>query len=168
MNAFTINHVTEELYFGNPNFTLGKFCIQLLFIQQLQYYIQHDLRALLVLGLDQNIVLIKTRCLRDVFYLEPSIGDNLTLGQSSSRYSTLEAGLELIRQFLGAAPVSFKVALSSALKATIALLIIVVVTVVVVVVVVMVVVVVVVVTVVVVVVVVVSRPYPTVPGQMAN
>ncbi|GKG37503.1 hypothetical protein Tco_0447676, partial [Tanacetum coccineum] len=47
------------------------------------------------------------------------------------------------------------VALSSTLKATIALLIIVVVTVVVVV-------------VVAVVVVVVSRPYPTVPGQMAN
>ncbi|GKG32489.1 hypothetical protein Tco_0429999, partial [Tanacetum coccineum] len=44
--------------------------------------------------------------------------------------------------------VSFKVALSSALKATIALLIIVVV--------------------VTVVVIVVSRPYPTVPGQMAN
>ncbi|GKG10661.1 hypothetical protein Tco_0342061, partial [Tanacetum coccineum] len=53
--------------------------------------------------------------------------------------------------------VSFKVALSSALKATIALLIIVVVVVVVAVVV-----------VVVAVVVVVSRPYPTVSGQMAN
>ncbi|GKF73216.1 hypothetical protein Tco_0219548, partial [Tanacetum coccineum] len=68
--------------------------------------------------------------------------------------------------------VSFKVALSSALKATIALLVIVVVVTVVVVVVVMVVVVVVVVVVtivvVVVVVVVVSRPYPTVLGQMAN
>ncbi|GJR64040.1 hypothetical protein Tco_0010105 [Tanacetum coccineum] len=63
--------------------------------------------------------------------------------------------------------VSFKMALSSALKATIALLIIVVVVTVVVVVVVTVVVVVVVVTVVVVVVVV-SRPYPTVLGQMAN
>ncbi|GJX72333.1 hypothetical protein Tco_0309504 [Tanacetum coccineum] len=61
--------------------------------------------------------------------------------------------------------ISFKVALISALKATIALLIIVVVvTVVAVVVVVTVVVVVVVVTVVVVI----SRPYPTVPGQMAN
>ncbi|GKG03599.1 hypothetical protein Tco_0311235, partial [Tanacetum coccineum] len=71
--------------------------------------------------------------------------------------------------------VSFKVALISTLKATIALLIIVVVvTVVIVVVVTVVVVVVVVVTVVVgvvvvvTVVVVVSRPYPTVPGQMAN
>ncbi|GKG13858.1 hypothetical protein Tco_0350818, partial [Tanacetum coccineum] len=61
------------------------------------------------------------------------------------------------------------VALSSTLKATIALLIIVVVvTVVVVVVFVVVVVTVVVVVVVVVIVVIVSRPYPTVPGQMAN
>ncbi|GKG24422.1 hypothetical protein Tco_0395050, partial [Tanacetum coccineum] len=64
--------------------------------------------------------------------------------------------------------VSFKVGLSSALKATIALLIIVVVAVVVVVVVVVTVVVVVVVVVVTVVVVVVCRLYPTVPGQMAN
>ncbi|GKG08960.1 hypothetical protein Tco_0334792, partial [Tanacetum coccineum] len=64
--------------------------------------------------------------------------------------------------------VSFKVALSSALKATIALLIIVVAVTVVVVIVVVVTVVIVAVVVTVVVVVVVSRPYPTVPGQRAN
>ncbi|GJS93314.1 hypothetical protein Tco_0800282 [Tanacetum coccineum] len=87
---------TEELYLGNPKFTLGKFCIQFLLLQQLQYYLQMLFVLLLVLGIDQNIVnkdnyeFVQIRQSSRCILLEPSIGDNLTLGRSLSRHSTLE------------------------------------------------------------------------------
>ncbi|GKF98752.1 hypothetical protein Tco_0297535, partial [Tanacetum coccineum] len=56
MNSFTINHMIEELYFRNPKFAFGKLGIQLLFLQQLQYYLQMLFVLLLALGIDQNII----------------------------------------------------------------------------------------------------------------
>ncbi|GJT10358.1 DNA repair helicase XPB1-like protein [Tanacetum coccineum] len=107
VNAFIINHVSEELYFGNPKFTLGKFCIHTPLSSNNSNIICSALRALcLSWRIDKNIINNKTitnfvqlrqssRCLP----LEPSIGDNLTLGRSSSRHSTLEVG-QISHQFL--------------------------------------------------------------------
>ncbi|GJS82093.1 hypothetical protein Tco_0748634 [Tanacetum coccineum] len=60
-------------------------------------HVTEELMLLLVLGIDQNIInkdnyeFVQIRQSSRCLLLEPSIGDNLTLGRSSSRYSTLEA-----------------------------------------------------------------------------
>ncbi|GJS82557.1 hypothetical protein Tco_0749098 [Tanacetum coccineum] len=60
---------------------------------------------LFALGIDQNIVnkdnyeFVQIRQSSRCLLLEPSIGDNLTLGRSSSKHSTLEVG-QISHQFL--------------------------------------------------------------------
>ncbi|GJT81597.1 hypothetical protein Tco_1055939 [Tanacetum coccineum] len=100
----SVNHVTEELYPGDPEFTLGELGVQFFLLKQFQDLPKVFFMFLLTFGVDQNVIdednykLVQIRFTHPVhkswecLLLEPSTGDTLTSDRSLNKYSILAAG----------------------------------------------------------------------------
>ncbi|GJR84910.1 hypothetical protein Tco_0155695 [Tanacetum coccineum] len=90
----TVNHVTEELYPGDPEFTLGELGVQFFLLKQFQDLPKVFFMFLLTFGVDQNVIdednykLVQIRFTHPVhkswecLLLELSTGDTLTSDRS--------------------------------------------------------------------------------------
>ncbi|GJZ52151.1 hypothetical protein Tco_0606666, partial [Tanacetum coccineum] len=96
--------MTEELYPGNLEFTLGELGVQFFLLKQFQDLPKVFFMFLLAFGVDQNVIdednykLVQIRFSYPVhkswecLLLKLSIGDTLTSYRSLNKYSTLAAG----------------------------------------------------------------------------
>ncbi|GJS64675.1 hypothetical protein Tco_0679239 [Tanacetum coccineum] len=92
--AQAFNHVTEELYPGNPEFTLGELGVQYFLLKQFSISAMSVLFFMFLLSLEEDKLTVSSpECsLGNVFLLELSTGDNLTSDRSLNKLLVLAAG----------------------------------------------------------------------------